>query len=193
MTIGEGVKEGDFLWLLKEGTRAGFKLLCSHCRGAGTLDELTKPCYYCVGKGHVTSFLPFIEILGSVKVEACKYDPTTGRAHLSVLRPPLYLLDVYKGDIVDLCKDYWEDHDKGRSCSGAYRVGVSDSPLLHRTLEEAKSAVYEMNMKIINDACDQEKTEPFEDPDDALARIARYATSDSVSIYKETAIEDALC
>jgi hypothetical protein len=192
MTVGPGIKEGQFLWMLKVGVPTGTKLVCPHCRGVGTTDDVTRPCLQCVGQGHITRFLSFVTLLGSVKVESFTYGPMDGSLHLSVLRPPLYLLSAYDGDLVKLCSDYWEDNENGRVCAGAYRVGIKDSDMLYPTLFEALAGARKMNSKLIEEACDDEKTETKEDTDEILNQVTGQTASDSVAVFAHAEIEEAL-
>lgn len=192
MTVGSGIKEGQFLWMLKIGEPVGVKLMCPYCRGVGSTDDVTRPCLSCAGQGHVTKFLPFFTLLGSVKVESFTYVPVDGSLHLTVLRPPLYLLSVYDDDLVKLCNDYWDDHEKGRVCAGAYRVGVQDGVMLYLTLSDALDGARRMNSKLIEDLCDDEKTEPKEDMDAILNQVSSQTTPDSVAVFANAEIEEAL-
>jgi len=188
------VRMGDTLWMIRKGVSVPIKLVCPACRGTGFLESVVVACFNCDGAEFVTKDVPTYEVVGSVRVSAVGFPLGQDEPVIEVLRPPLYLLSAYKGDIRTLCEDYWEDFDKGKSHAGAYRVVVRDLNMLAATFDEAIDQANEITNFNIQDACDKEKTMLYDRPEDIFRQTAvTQAKADTVEIFKETEIEPALC
>lgn len=190
----QDVKPGDQVWLIRKGLSVGIKLVCPDCRGVGFAGDIMIPCNTCDGYEYIRKEVPTFEVVGAVKVRSVTHTGEHDDPVVEILRPPLFLLDAYGNNVIEMCKDYWDDFEKGRSHAGAYPQTIRDLSHLTLTYEEAVERANELTNYHIQDACDQEKTVLYDRPEDVFRQTAvGQAQADTVEIFKETAIEEALC
>lgn len=187
---------GEYVWLIRKGKSVNIKLLCPSCQGVGFLGSVMAPCDECAGSEYITQEIPTFEVVGAVRVRMVTWSEKDGEFYPSVeiLRPPLYLLDAYSNNVIEMCKDYWDDWESGMSNAGAYAQTITDMDLLCKTYEEALEIAADRTNWHIQDACDLQKTVLYDKPEEVFKQTeVTQAQADSVEIFKEAEIEDALC
>ena len=194
MSAAHDVKIGDKLWVLRSGISRMIKLTCPSCRGTGCAGDYMIPCSRCAGMSYIVRDSITVEIMSQVRIEDIQvfHHSSQGTTRkFSVLRPPLYLLDAYSNNLQQMCRDYWDDFEKGAAHASAYKSLVDDGNMVFMTYDEAMEQAKLLNNWNIQDICDKEKTtlyDPAETPFDEVDT----ASADSVTIFKVTKIEEAL-